>query len=74
MRDLDVRLPRRVQGRDAIEQALRRLLIRVTRFGEHRARTAGDRLWACRVADEIKALLDVRKAGPTSTQFEVRDV
>jgi hypothetical protein len=53
MRECDSRrTPRRVQGRWAIEQRLRRLLIQTVRFGEQRANDS-DRRWACRVADGL---------------------
>ena len=52
------RLPRRVQGRQALEQAIQRLIIRTARYRQHRAKTASDTLWACRVVDELSALLD----------------
>lgn len=62
MRDLDGRrLPRRVDGRAAIEQAMQRLVIRTARFAEHRARTAADQLWSANVVDVLRWLLDTGK-------------
>ncbi len=63
MRDLDVRLPRRVVGRQALERRVRSLLIAVHRFGRCRARTHEELVWTARAVDGLTALL---RATPVS--------
>jgi hypothetical protein len=48
----------RVKGRPALERSLRRLLIRVERFGRHRARTPEDMRWCARTIDALSSLLE----------------
>lgn len=55
----DVRQPRRVVGRPAIERSIRGLIIRTGRFGEHRASSASDRHWAAQVIDALRDLLRI---------------
>jgi hypothetical protein len=43
------------------ERSIRALLIRVARFGQHRAATAHDRLWAAATADGLRALVADRE-------------
>lgn len=65
MRDVG-RLPRRVVGRDALERRLRGVLIQAGRFAHHRARSAADRQWACRVVDSLQVLLSPEPILPGS--------
>jgi hypothetical protein len=65
MRDLDVRIPRRVVGRQALEKNIRGLIVRVVRFNQHRARSAADALWSARVIDELRAMVGVHSGGST---------
>lgn len=78
MRELDGRrLPSRIRGRQALERSLRLLLIRAHRYGEHRAGSAADRLWAGAVIDRLRALLhdDAPAAGSwrSRSQWESGD-
>ncbi len=57
MRDCAVRPVHRIKGRPALPRSLAGLLVRVYRFGLHRATTPGDRKWAARVADAVAAAL-----------------
>jgi hypothetical protein len=43
----------RIGGRGALLRSLHGLLRRVQRFGEHRAATPAERLWAARLADAL---------------------
>ena len=43
----------RVPGRGRLLTSLRLLSRRVERFAEHRASTAAERLWACRLGDDL---------------------
>lgn len=63
MRGVDGRKMRtRVKGRPALVKSLGALLVRVTRFGQHRARTPDDRQWAAAVADAVAQALAVARA------------
>jgi hypothetical protein len=56
----------RIRGRDSIVKSLCGLLIRVHRFGRHRARTAEDLMWAARTIDALYqalAVADTDQAG-----------
>jgi hypothetical protein len=56
--------PSRVKGRPVLERRTRALLIAVTRFGEHRARTTDERRWAATMAGSLSILLGI---GPSET-------
>ena len=58
MRDLDVRIPRRVVGRQALEKSIRALLLRAHGYGQHRARTCDELQWAAGVIDGLTATLE----------------
>jgi hypothetical protein len=60
------RLHRRIVGRVAIERSIRSLMLRVARFGQHRARSASDRLWSAAVMDSLQALLREPRADDTA--------
>lgn len=47
----------RVRGRGAIVRSLRWLLIRVYRFGSHRATSQEECAWAARLADDLSSAL-----------------
>jgi hypothetical protein len=50
--------PRRCVGRPAIERSIRALLLRVHRFGRHRATLPENIRWAARMIDGLTALLE----------------
>jgi hypothetical protein len=58
MREVDGRVASRIKGRASLEKALRRLVIRAHRYGQHRASTDGDRACVGRVIDVLTAALD----------------
>ena len=58
LRELDGRgIASRVQGRAALERAIRRLMIRCHRYGRARATSAADTQWAAIVIDRLGAAL-----------------
>jgi hypothetical protein len=74
MKELDGRrMHSRIKGRPAIEQTLRLLIIRLNRYGEHRARSARDAMWAACAIDTLRALLDEQDTDATEALSELHE-
>jgi hypothetical protein len=56
----------RIQGRASIVKALRRLLLRTSRFARGRARTREDQRWAAVVCDRLLDVLAVAELPPAA--------
>ena len=54
----------RIQGRGALVRSLRLLLIRTSRYLQHRARTAEERAWAGRLFNGLEPVLRQAAADP----------
>jgi hypothetical protein len=57
MSGINATVQTRIKGRPAIVRRLRGLLIAVHRYGRHRARTPGERIWTARLLDRLQAAL-----------------
>jgi hypothetical protein len=57
MTDIGFRPQTRVKGRPALTRRLRGLILAVHRYGRHRARTPGERIWTARLLDRLQAAL-----------------
>jgi hypothetical protein len=57
---------RRVVGRPAIVRSLRGLLLRVHRFGRHRARSRADVMWSARLLDALTDAVATATADDTA--------
>ena len=68
MHELTARAPSRIQGRAALVQSLTGLLLRVVRFGQHRAQTDAEKDWAASVATAIAEALAVA-TGPRNAKL-----
>ncbi len=56
----------RIAGRGRLLRSLRSLLRRVERFAAHRARSADEQRWACRLADGLEDVYDVALDAPAA--------
>jgi hypothetical protein len=74
MSGLNVQLIHRVKGRPALVRSLRALLLRVHRYGRHRARTADERRWAAVVLDHLTTTVQVADPGTLTDPRPIRPI
>jgi hypothetical protein len=67
------RMDSRIKGRQALEKTLRLLIIRLNRYGEHRARSARDARWAAGAIATLRALLDEQDSDAAAALGEIHE-